>query len=247
MAIVRVKRFTSWSNSRLNDYDPTAGGCPAKARYKYLDKIPEPKSEAMERGTKIHTLCEEYIKGTKRNLPVELILFKAEFKRIRAAYKAGAMSTVFIEETWGFNVKWETVRWDDWTNCWLRVKLDLAELGEGGNTLYITDFKTGKFRPEKNEDYMSQLELYGLAGLLRFPTVKDVRARLLYLDHGVIYPEADTTGAWVIFPRAKLPALVKKWEKRVKPMLADTLFKPQPGNACRWCAYTADKGGPCVF
>ena len=39
------KKFTSWSFSRYMDYK----GCPAKAKYKHLDKLQEPPNDAMAR------------------------------------------------------------------------------------------------------------------------------------------------------------------------------------------------------
>ena len=73
--VIPIKPLTSWSFSRYQDYK----SCPAKAKYKHIDKLKEPPSPAMERGAAIHNLCEQYVRGTLAKLPPELKLFKDEF------------------------------------------------------------------------------------------------------------------------------------------------------------------------
>ena len=71
----------AWSFSRLSDYQK----CPAMAKFKYLDKIVNPddqKSEALQRGARIHELAEGYLKGTIARLPKELKSFEDEFKKL---------------------------------------------------------------------------------------------------------------------------------------------------------------------
>ena len=46
----------SWSYSAYALYDQ----CPAKYRYAKIDKLPEPRSEALERGDRIHKEVEAY-------------------------------------------------------------------------------------------------------------------------------------------------------------------------------------------
>lgn len=252
-----AKKITAWSFSRYNDYT----GCPAKAKYKHVMKIKEPGSPAMDRGSAIGKLLEDYIRGNLRTMPKDLKdlagfkKFEGEFKKLRKLYAARQKSPakanpVVVEDNWAFTREWGQTRWDDWTGCWLRVKIDVAHFEEE-DLLIITDWKTGKFRDEKNAEYMEQLDLYLLSALLMFgqgrPSLR-VRARLAYLDEGRVFPEPDD---WKEYTIADLPKLKKAWEARTKKMLADTVFKPTPGNACLWCHYRAANassgGGQCKF
>ena len=61
------KMITSWSFSRYSDYQQ----CPAKAKYKHVLRMKEPPNDAMARGTAIHTMAEDYIKGKLNPLQVE--------------------------------------------------------------------------------------------------------------------------------------------------------------------------------
>lgn len=245
----RQKGFTSVSFTRYGDYDR----CPAFAAYKHLDKLPEPKAPALQRGIEIHADAEKYlVNGGK--LPATLKPVENQMKALRKRYadqiKSGLMFQV--EQNWAFTKDWMPTRWDDWNNCFLRVKTDIAVL-RSPEELDIIDNKSGKFRPEKNQEYVQQLELYGVSGFALFPQVKVIYPSALYVDLGVVFPEDDG----VKFTRSDEKSLRKTWEKRFKPMLNDRAFKPKPGAACRYCPYSCSKvikmpngkemAGPCKF
>lgn len=238
LAPVVRKPVTSWSYSRYALYKE----CPAKFAYKNLDKLPEPGSAAMERGSAIHTLAENHAKGALKTLPVELALFKEEFKALRAQKQK------MIEENWTWTKDWASeTTWNDWTGAWLRVKLDAAYLNPKANALVIIDHKTGKPRAENKAEYGEQLELYGLSGLVKFPDVKVVSPRLWYLDAGVIYPSGEANEPEIEYTREDEPRLKKLWIKRVEPMFRDKTFKPTPNARCGYCHYRSSNGGPCKF
>lgn len=231
-------KVTSWSFSRYVDYTT----CPARFKYKHLDKLPEPPSPAMERGTAIHKLAEDYVKGALAKLPQELAQFKAEFARLKKE------KIKFVEEQWAYRADWAHTMWNDWTGCWLRVKMDVAYINVEHNALVPIDHKTGKFREEKNAEYLTQLELYGLAGLVQHPTVDVVSPRLWYLDQGRVYPDPEQDEPEIEYFRKDEAALKKKWTARVKPMFNDTTFRPTPSDAgCRYCHYRKANGGPCKY
>lgn len=233
-----VKRFTSWSFSRYSDYKQ----CPAKAKYKHLDKLAEPPNDAMRRGSDIHKLAEQYIKGLIPKLPKELHLFKSTFEVLKKRFKKRTLLTV-VEDSWAFTKDWIQTKWDDWANCWLRIKLDLAyEIVDG--VMIITDWKTGKFRPDQNEAYLEQLQLYVIPAFLLYPHLKEVRPQLVYLDTGDIFPPDDDP---LVYTPEDVPKLQAVWAKRTKAMLNDTKFAPRPNDKCRWCHYRKDNGGPCKF
>jgi len=237
----------AWSFSRYGDYKL----CPLKAKLKHIDRIKEPGSVAMDRGARIHKVAELYIKGASyARVPLELKMFAEELRWMRRQYKK-LQSGIVVEETWAFRVDWTETRWDDWAGCWLRVKLDVAH-HEDAETIIVTDWKTGRFRPEYNlVDYEEQMELYALGALLLYDHAMVVKPRLVYLDEGIIYPDRTATPDALVFTRDDMPKLKKAWEKRTKAMLSDTRFAPRPNDKCRWCHYrNANKengGGQCKF
>lgn len=223
-----AKVFTSWSFSRYSDWKE----CPRRAMYKHLDKRKEPGSKAMDRGTEIHAKADGYILGTKRNIPKELKSLEAEYKELRAMGKR----KVSVEVMWGLTKEWAVTAWDNWAQCWARVKMDAHYMIPDQNVLGVDDHKTGQIKPEPHRE---QLELYATSGLIYFPKVPKVRARLLYTDHG----KTDE----LIVERKELPSLIKTWDRRVKPMFADKQFPPKPGRHCSWCPHSKSKGGPCEY
>lgn len=234
-------RITSWSFSRYSAYDQ----CPYKAKLTILDKLPEPKGEAMERGSAIHAEAEGYIKGSGRLLPLSLKAFGEDIKRLREMFKK-SKAKITVEDTWAFRRDWTLTRYDDWNECWVRIKLDVAHQ-EGSDTIVVTDFKTGKFRDTDIPKYLEQLELYDLSALLvykdKIPNLR-VRSRLLYLDAGVEYPGP---GSNLVRTVADIPVLKKTWEARTAPMLNDTLFAPKPNQWCRTCHFRKANNGPCKY
>jgi CRISPR/Cas system-associated exonuclease Cas4 (RecB family) len=230
-----VQKITSWSFSRWSVYEE----CPAKAKYKFIDKLKEPGSAAMDRGTALHKLCENYLKSGGR-IHKDIKLIGTTLKDYR---KRGALA----EADFTFKQDWSATRWDDWNGAWCRIKADVTippVVDDEEPTAEVHDFKTGgRLKLENNDfgEYHTQLELYGLAGLLTFPTAKKVVASLVFIDFG------KTIEAPEVLYRGDEKKLMKKWEVRTKRMLSDTTFKPKPGNACRWCHFRKSNNGPCQF
>lgn len=233
MAIRRATRFTSWSFSRYADYRK----CPLRAKLKHLDKIPEPQNPAAARGQDIGERLDKYLKRQTPTLPVECKPLKAEYAFLRK------QKNNFVEEMWGFNQDWEVVPWNDWNNCWLRVKVDVGYQDLKENILHVIDNKTGKYKPEEQSAYTEQLELYTVAGIVMFPTANEVHTRLYYSDHGIQHPIEGP----MIYSAKDAVKLRKTWTKRVQPMFNDTRFAPLPGRHCSWCPYSKNKGGQCKY
>ncbi len=243
------KKLTAWSFSRFKDYDT----CALKFKLKHIDKIAEPPNQAMFRGSSIGKMVENYLKGKKDLLEPAAEKYRPDFKNALKLFKkdleqgkvyaAKKTITTVIEDSWAFTRTWGLTQWNNWNECWLRVKMDYAFIVDG-DTLHIVDWKTGKFRPDMNHDYIQQLELYALAGLLMFPHVKVVYPCLKYLDIGRTYPDTAHGEPLLKFTRADLPELKEVWEKRIKPMFSDTRFAPKPNRLCQWCHFRASNKVP---
>lgn len=61
----------AWSYSKLLDFEQ----CKLRYKLKHIDRVPEAKSEAADRGTAIHTLAEQFVDGRMKSLPTELLKF----------------------------------------------------------------------------------------------------------------------------------------------------------------------------
>lgn len=129
----------SWSFSKVQDFEK----CKYLTKLKHLDRIPEPERElppgktefANDRGTRIHTACEEFINGTVPDLAPEADKhFGPQLDLLRVMHADGLVS---LEGEWGMNREWEPT---DYKTAWLRLKLD-AMVMHDDRTATVIDFK----------------------------------------------------------------------------------------------------------
>jgi hypothetical protein len=216
-------KITAWSYSRLKDWEQ----CPLKAKLKHVQRIKEPDSPAMARGTLIHKLAEDYTNGDIKALPPELKRFKNDFADLKKSKPA-------CESQWAFDENWEPVDWFA-KNAWLRVKTDVSAMPKNTTVGIIIDHKTGKVK----DDHDDQLSLYAMVFFIMYPKATKVVSRLWYLDEG--------TEKCLEFTRDQLPELKKYWTDRVAPMMNDTVFPAKPSRLCSWCFFRKSSSGHCKF
>lgn len=231
-------QITAWSYSRYGCYTE----CPRKAKYKFVDKLPEPGSSAMDRGSAMHAFAEELITGkmsAKEDDKVKYEPFRAEFVKdilpsIKKDVTVAKKGKPIAECEWSFTTQWKPTGWFS-KDAWCRIKTDLVFMDK--KELVIVDHKTGKRREEQHQ---AQLSLYALGGFIMYPTVDKIKTAVWYLDAGA--PAlADS------YTRDELPDIQNAWLDKTRAMLSDTLFAPRPSNACRWCHFRKSNGGPCEF
>ena len=215
-------RVTAASFSRWSLYDQ----CPARFKYATLDKLPEVRGPALERGTLIHDEAEAYLKRELKKLPMSLERFQKDFERLR---RVRAKSEVQV----AVNESWEEVEWFA-PEVWLRAVFDALLVKK--RVAWMIDFKTGKQRAT----HEAQLELYGAVGFSILPQVNVIAGELWYLDTGhveVMEYERE----------ADAERLKELWVERLRPLFGDEIFAPNPGPLCKWCSFSKAKGGPCKF
>ena len=125
-----------WSYSRLSCFEK----CPKQAEFKFIKKIKEPGSPAMDRGKDMHKLCEEYIRGNYEEMPSQLKEFEEAFEVLRDLYIHGH---VFCESDWAVDKNWEKTGWFE-ADTWGRAKVDAFVYEEGiSKEARVIDFMTG--------------------------------------------------------------------------------------------------------
>lgn len=217
------KLFTApWGYSKLETFEK----CPQKFAYMFIDKLPQPGSPAMERGSKMHENIESYLNGWIKDLIPECQSFKEAIDALKT-------EQFQAEQAIGLDKDWNKL--PDWFHMatWIRAKADAMYVQD--NKLVVIDFKSGKYRVPSTD----QVELYAIVGGALYPEVVEVFAEYWYLDTGEVYSRSYT--------QAELKELRKKFEKRVAPMYVNTNWTPQPSMDCRWCPYSKTKGGKCAY
>ena len=216
-----TQHFTTWSYSAWAQWRK----CPRSAYYSRILKLPQPSSPAMDRGTAIHQLAQDFVEGKHEHVPVVLKLFHNQFTMLRDM-KAQC------EQNWGFTSSWGACGFFD-PQVWLRVKCD-AVYRDGANAV-IVDHKTGRIYDEHHD----QLELYALAGFIMLPDARKIIAQDWYLDQDAVTQDE--------FMRKEVSALKKKWNANVEPYFNDSIFPCRPSPLCKYCAFSKANGGQCEF
>lgn len=225
--------LTAWSYSRLSTYET----CAFKAKLKYIDKLPEPPSEALERGSQVHEQLAQYLRG---DLPLDnpyepsvihgWTYFGTLLNQLRSMNPQ-------VEQQWGYNRAWQPTGWFG-KDTWFRSVLDVALVYDDA-TFDVVDHKSGRPYPA---DTAKQAELYAISMFRRHAELTHGTVRFWYLDF-----EQKGAEAVYRFSREQAEAAIPAWDKKAERMLTDEIMAPRPGEHCKWCPFAKSKGGPCKY
>ena len=246
----RFAKLTSWSFSTYTQYIR----CPFSVCLAKIQRvrIEEPPDFHLVKGNSTHAIADAFISGRgKRPKLVETINIaglgmpvKLDLRSIEDELKELRAKKARTEQEWAFDRQYNAVDWRDWDRAWLRIKTDVCADTVTPPTVDIVDWKTGRPHPE---DHRLQRRLYALGGLQLVKLgVLAGGSKDTTLTARHVYLEQPGVTATERFSAKQLPALIREWETRVKRMLDDTVYPAYPSaNACRWCKFSAKRGGPC--
>lgn len=219
--------INSWSFSRLEVFKQ----CPMRAKFAWVDRIPEPERElppgktefANDRGSRIHQEAEDFVRGVS-GFSKDLKKFKPEFEKLKDLFEKG---TVYLEDEWAFDREWMPVAWGA-KDAWGRLKIDALVYLEPSRAVVI-DYKTG--RKDGNEiKHAQQTQLYALVAFLRDPNLEEIHTELWYLDENELTRTRYT--------RKQAMRYLKIFDRSAKEMTTAVNFKPNPNiYTCKWCPY----------
>jgi CRISPR/Cas system-associated exonuclease Cas4 (RecB family) len=221
LKVTMYPKIKAWSYSVVSNH----ATCPLKVRFAKIDRLPEPPSQAMERGLQVHRAF-----GAAIEHRVDQNLLSPEWYA-KALELNDCKAT--SEKQLAFTVDWIPVEWFA-GNVWGRVVIDAVyEISPG--IIQVIELKTGKVYPE----HTAQLRLYALAGFIMYPHATEVRAENWYCD-GPPIPHAG-----YVAQRSALPRLKEEFAAFAQALLNDDLFPARPGRHCNWCNFSRSKNGPC--
>lgn len=215
-----MSKPTRWSYSSLSTYKQ----CPAKWKFSYIDNIPWPPSAAMARGSRMHLMAEEFVKGVVDRVHPEIQKIGPQLLMLKSQ---GAKA----EEVWRLKKDWTPAEDDGET--WIKAIIDVHYVDPEG-ILFVKDYKSGQMY----DDHREQLELYGLIGLCIHTEAPRVETEAVYMDTG--YHGMQTS---IIRPMVE--KMIAPWDEAANRMMNDEVHAPNPGSACRRCPYSKAKDGPC--
>lgn len=216
----RERRFpTNWSVGKVVAYED----CPKMYEGRYVLRLPERKSPAMERGNVVHAKLERFLKGELKQVP-------AEAQGLAAKYRALRRLDPMTEQRVAVDRRWNLVAW---SRGWLKCIFDALHVEP--TVVKIVDHKTGRVYPH----HSCQAEVYACAIANLEPGVREFDVEFLYVDKGFSRP-------WN-FTRARVESLQESWAERAERTLTARRFPATPSEpACRWCPRRTDRGGDCA-
>jgi RecB family exonuclease len=217
------------SYSKLKCYEQ----CPAKFKFKYIDNLPEESGPAASRGTRIHSLLEDAIKGQAR-LPLDHPdpdheVAEKYYDFCDTLRKVGAEAEIKLKVNQEFQPASQDV--------WITGIIDVLYVDYVNNQAKIWDWKTGK----KYDEHVDQGNFYSMLTLAAFPEVEVVEPCFVYVDDRRNWPMEPVKRGM------QFEALKQEYTTRIKWLDYAESYVPNPGWYCNYCSFAASKGGPCPF
>lgn len=213
----------AYSYTKITTHDK----CPAKYKYKYIERVPVPErpaSPAATRGLTIHQAIEAFLKRETEEILPELSYYGQFLMSLRE------FPGLHIERGFGINDDYEIVPYTEATV--FRGFLDVHVDAEGDHQIF--EWKTGKIYPE----HALQRMLYAIAAL-QLTNHDSVVATSVYLD---LKQNQPTT-----FYREMLDEYKEVLKRKINDIENDQQFIAKPSYLCRYCDYSRHNGGPCPF
>lgn len=218
-----------WSFSQWEAYYQ----CPRKWHHKSVLRTPGlPPGPAAARGTAVHASVEQYIIG-KADEP-DMTVIKPKYLPVLDEFKNHENGDRHCEFKVTLDSDWGVCGHSD-PNRSLVGFLDAVRC-LNQPILKIGEWKTGK----PKETHGEQRKMYAAFGLIKWCHVEEVHVTTYYLE--------DTEKPQqLVAKRSALPKLITIWDERKLQMQRDQIHAPRPGLHCRWCDYSATRGGQCEF
>lgn len=193
--------------------------CPRKYYHlRVVKDVKEPVSSAMRYGTEVHKAAEDYMReGTP--IPAQFRYMQDPLDRLKAF-----PGERLCEYKFGLTKNLEACDFFD-DAVWFRGVIDLAILNHETGEARIVDYKTGK--STKYAD-TGQLELMALGLFKHFPTIKHVKAALLFL-----VCEAFIKDKYDLSMEAPLWQKWLQYYSRLETAYAKGVWNPNPSGLCR--------------
>lgn len=243
----------SLSPSRASDFT----SCPLLYRFRTIDQLPEPPSEAAARGTVVHKVLEDLfdLPAPERTPRQARSMVEQAWEDVRSLDPA--LATLFTSETEGAEEDWlescrqvlrryfdledprrlEPAEREHYVEALLDSKLllrgfiDRVDVAADGR-IRVVDYKSGRVPSEAYEaKALFQLKFYALV-IWRTRGVVPAMLQLIYLGSGDILryvpDEAD-----LLATERKAEAI---W-RAIRTAQETGDWQPNPGRLCGWCAH----------
>ena len=211
--------------------------CPYKWKKQYIDKVKSKPSPAMVRGIRIHSSIEKFYKHTEikdnvitvndASIKVPKKFLEFEERRIESCRKQGKVVDKY------FKPLFQELRVSD-EELGLRGFIDAVYINPKDDELILIDYKSGRFRPEKYDDYRFELAIYKM--LIEAGDQIDKKVKYW----GIMFVDQDK----LFYEEAKEEDVIKakKMVEEARAGMESGVYPPKINEYCKWCDFRKECG-----
>lgn len=217
----------------------------------------QPAREALDRGNRLDAALTANL-GEERSVYVVEDYTEATRHPAIAAMvsKLRKAKNVIKQARLVFDKNWNRLEEDPSRNIWARgawgrLVLDVLHLTP--RVAKVIDWKSGNIDKKTGDirerpEYHDSMRVYQIGALSAYPQ-GEASATMAFLD---CPPKVENPfKSLPVLKRKELESAKEDWERKITPMMNDTIFAPRPGPYCTgfgsWtgCPFGKSKGGPC--
>lgn len=219
-------KFSPYSFSKISLWNQ----CPKKFKYKYIDKIEQTEinDKSLKRGLSFHSILENY-NGEESSI-IDDTIFRFVKSELGQKYLISQVLDKSIREL-QIGLKYEDGKFIIVDNC--SYSKSLAFYGKIDyvciidNVLNLIDWKSGKYKDIKYQDY-NQLLYYAIYFFLKEPKINKIRISFVYIEH---FLEND-----MILSREYLDKYIQSFKESISNVEYSN-FEKKPNMFCSNCPF----------
>ncbi len=211
--------FRPYSYSKLSLHKQ----CGKKFKFKYIDKLPPiiKDDEPLKKGSAVHKMLEKYPETLYQKNKDYVDIFN---KFLGTRYKCLLdLPAVKEEQSIGLDDDLEPCKYSK--KALFRGFIDYFAVIK--NTIVIVDWKTGKLRDPRYQDY-NQLLFYAIYMFKKFTEINKIKIMYIYVEHS-----ADNS---IILERKYLENYINELRSEIKD-IENSKFIKNKSKLCDWCDY----------
>lgn len=216
-------KYAPYSFSKMN----THIDCPRKFQHSYILKSPKAEVDLtpLLKGGALHNILENYPNEPTHSLAPKYLDIAHKFIESDLGKKY-IFNTSVNEASFGLDKDFNPVEYKD-KSAIMRGYIDHVCIID--NILHIQDFKSGKVKEEKYQDY-NQLKIYAIYFFKKYEKIEKIRISYVYIEH-------ENVENPMILERKYLDSYINTVKNYLNNIEQDETFDKNETVLCKWCAY----------
>lgn len=216
-------KYSPYSFSKLNSFK----SCNRKFKYIYIDKVQPEKTDmtALLKGGAIHSIIEHYPNQSNHKLAEKYQSIADKFISSKLGQKYLTINST-REFDFGLTKELQPYLYND-KAALFRGSVDYIALID--NELYLCDWKSGKEKDEKYQDY-NQLMFYAIYFFQKYQSINKINISYVYVEH-------DEVENKMILERQYINTYITELLTIINSAETETVFNKNQTRLCEYCEF----------